>query len=464
MPFCMPAPQRWIASIILPLALCSEWIHSQETPPIAPVSPDTLPSIQDAVEAHLGYVTDYCLDEYGKDDTGIWLGQIDIRTSKLPSLKPDTGSTRPATAWTFGNLYLDQPTMVAAVEMGRRTGCKCYQDSITRYLGDQLERMLPGTSDPFQMLLSSDYDLIRDEFVSSDQSWTTWNYLPAWEILARESPESVRVCFNNLLNRTNALHRKLNKNPQNPISISITELWMARSITVASLSWMENHFEEESESWRQKALALTQLSDIDLKIFKHLPAGVKASWLNAVTSHPSLASQLSETQQRRLLAPFVHETGVPSDDQSQNEPPPESKTPSSKISSIEGELRYAEACLTAWTQTKHLSWLEQARSKLPPIETSLKDPEPSFTTAGTYGRVIHFMNRYGQLTNEDRYQILARHVADQAMQTFYEPRLGMFRSRSESNLCDSRDGIGFLLLALLALDGDDPTITSSLRF
>lgn len=478
MRYWIPLPHRWMVCIILNLAFASATLtHAQERPPIAPVSRDALPAIKDAVEAHLGYVTDYCLDEYGQDETGIWLGQIDIRTSKLPGVESLRDSKTHSTIWPFGNLLLDQPTMVAAVEMGRRTGCKCYQDSITRYLRDQLQRMKAGTDDAFQVMLTSDYDLIRDKFVGSEKSWTTWRYLPAWEILNRESPEALRIHLENMLQNTNDILQRVDA-PTEPdksakadtsadsghtIGTLATERWMARSRTLSTLMWMANHFQSESDSSLARALPLTKLSEVDRQTFHQQPLGIQANWLNAVTSHPSLAPQLSEIQQQLPLLKVANPAGLTSE-------PSKEKSEAEAAGMIpnrfgfDDDCRYAEACLTAWKQTQQEAWLGQTKRKLVEIETRIIEQQSSFTRAETYGRAIHLLNRYSQVTNLDRYKKLADSLANQAMKDLYEPRLGMFRSRTGIDFCDSRDGIGFLLLALLALDGDDPTDASSLRF
>lgn len=476
MRYWIPLTHCWMVFIILDLAFASAALtYAQERPPIAPVSRDALPAIKDAVEAHLGYVTDYCLDEYGKDETGIWLGQIDIRTSKLPSVQSLKDAKTDSTIWPFGNLLLDQPTMVAAVEMGRRTGCKCYQDSITRYLRDQLKRMKPGTSDSFQVMLTSDYDLIRDQFVGNENSWPNWQYLPAWEILNRESPEAFRVHLENMLQNTNEILQRVdapkdrsesaeaNKSADSghPIRTLAAERWMSRSSTVSTLLWMANHFESESDSLLAQALPLAKLSEVDRQTFHQLPLGIRANWLNAVTSHPSLAPQLSMIQQQLPLPESANSVGITS---KLNKPEAETAGASPDRFSFDDDCRYAEVCLTAWKQTHQQAWLDETKRKLLEIETRIIEQQSLFTRAETYGRAIHLLNRYSQLTNEERYKKRADSLANQAMKDLYEPRLGMFRSRTEIDFCDSRDGIGFLLLALLALDGDDPTEASSLRF
>ena len=55
-------------------------------------------------------------------------------------------------------------------------------------------------------------------------------------------------------------------------------------------------------------------------------------------------------------------------------------------------------------------------------------------------------------------------IAKEAMKKLYVPKMGMFRSHLGENRCDSADGPGLLLLSLMYLEGDDPTLKSSLQF
>jgi uncharacterized protein YyaL (SSP411 family) len=78
--------------------------------------------------------------------------------------------------------------------------------------------------------------------------------------------------------------------------------------------------------------------------------------------------------------------------------------------------------------------------------------------------MIHFYLRFGDATENRDYLSLARELADNAMSSLYEPRLGMFRSKLDSDICDARDGTGFLLIALLMIEGNDPTLGSAMKF
>ena len=81
-----------------------------------------------------------------------------------------------------------------------------------------------------------------------------------------------------------------------------------------------------------------------------------------------------------------------------------------------------------------------------------------------YGRAIHFLVRASEVMKRPTYHTFARDLANEAMASLYVAKMGMFRSHPDENRCDSADGPGFLLLALMYLEGSDPTKQSALQF
>jgi hypothetical protein len=102
-------------------------------------------------------------------------------------------------------------------------------------------------------------------------------------------------------------------------------------------------------------------------------------------------------------------------------------------------------------------WIEQIRRSLPANDSRR-------AWAEDYGRVIHFLVRASEVLQQSDFRDLAVEVADQAMEQLYVPKKGMFRSHPGEDRCDSVDGPGVLILALLYLDGSDPTLESAFRF
>ena len=280
-------------------------LPAQEKGTLIPVPRDTLPSKTEAVEAHLGYVTDYCLDEYGKKATGIWLGQIDIRTSKLPEKLEELQNEDAPLRWTQANLYLDQATMVAAIEMGRRTGCKCYQDSITRYLKEHLALLSPNTNDPYGIALHQFYDLISDQFEEDISEGLLQHHAPAWEILAKESVRFTKFRVKTLLNEPNQGHFA-KPAPLVSNNLASTEI-INQSIALLSFAWLAESYPAAAESMIGLAVSLLKSGSERIDQVTQCSANVKGLWLKALIALSDISEHYPDDQANEDLAELVRE-------------------------------------------------------------------------------------------------------------------------------------------------------------
>ena len=121
----------------------------------------------DAIEAHMDYVTEYAFDEFGpKDELALWLANIDIRKATLPKELQTEGNSesKPFPQRPVSNLYLDQPTILAAMELGKRTGCKCYSDAAEIYISDWLDRAKEDARIGKRFGFEYSYNVITDQF------------------------------------------------------------------------------------------------------------------------------------------------------------------------------------------------------------------------------------------------------------------------------------------------------------
>ena len=435
---------------------------SQSVP--VPVPRDAVPSIAEAVEAHLGYVTDYSLDQYGRQQTGIWLGQIDIRTSGLPNAQ---GSDKAVAEqpWVGSNLYLDQPTMVAAVELGRRTGCKCYQESITRYLEAHVRLLKRNSQSPktqpldFRTCLDSNYDLFLDRYVLTNPKYfSTGIYSPAWEILWQESNQLTRRAIESLTQDVLSDTQVRNDSPEAITSDENGQFHKA-AISLSAASWLLENHPMGTDSLRNTAAQISRLrprreNDLTPRTLtlwtRALMDFDKATGSEATPSNwqPGIDNRLRSHQQLQISGTQDIRSAFSS----------------GGANKFNGRLAWAELCLTAWKETGKIKYRDEAKRYADVLTEQFREKPLKKHNAETYGRVLHFLHRFGKEMKNTQYSNAAKIISKQALQQLYSPKMGMFHSHPDTNRCDSREGIGFLLLALLYLDGHDPTETSAVNF
>jgi len=80
-----------------------------------------------------------------------------------------------------------------------------------------------------------------------------------------------------------------------------------------------------------------------------------------------------------------------------------------------------------------------------------------------FGRAIHLFCNASEVLQRPEYLDVAKHWADQSVERLFVEKWGMFRSRIGVDRCDAVDGIGYLMLGLLAIE-DDPTTQSAFSF
>ena len=124
----------------------------------------------------------------------------------------------------------------------------------------------------------------------------------------------------------------------------------------------------------------------------------------------------------------------------------------------------AEACLSLHAKTGDQLSKEAVERWVNIIKQQLPADNMGGGYADDYGRAIHFLVRASEVLKNPGYRMLALDIANQAMEQLYVSKMGMFRSHPVENRCDSADGPGLLLLALMYLEGNDPTTDSSLQF
>lgn len=516
----LPCFARWrgrraYRSQLMFVMICSvSWSHAQEPPPAEPPVPiplaqdETATAFMDAVEAHMEYVTEHSYDQLGPRITPMWLSTIDLRSNGLPSpLMPRSprwnGSFLSAPG---ASLYWDQPTLLAAFELSKRTGCKCYSDAASNYITSFLTACATSkhTSciDPRFY-----YDVKKEESVDNTATLATCTpYTPAWETawatdkkLARQQIQAFIHSLTVATSSTDSVNHAKNTATGTP-NLTIEN----EAALIASLCWLAQQDTVQQKSLIQQALSLAQLriarrnrrTDLVPTEFNFpdkvndtssITIGAWASvlfWAADLTGEMEFETIAVETlrswltfgfdsQQRLYYYQVKCRTGLPVEKLA-----PENRSkdfPASSPHQInifehagrpahQSPLRMAEACLSLHATTGDQFSKEAAEQWVNIIKQQLPKNKLQRGYADDYGRTIHFLVRASEVLKNPGYRTLARDIAHDAMEQLYVSKMGMFRSHPGENRCDSADGPGLLLLALMYLEGNDPTLKSSLQF
>ena len=435
-------------------------------------------SYTDAVTAHLNYVTEHSLDEYGDEHTMMWLSSIDLKTNRLPDRAPSP-TRRPQSAWQAANLYWDQPTVVAARELARRSGCKCYEESVTYYTEDYLDRCLDQTSGYLVWGHSGFFDVKRDEARKiSGQPAGLFPHSPDWDSMWQVDRQKTELTIDEILESVNqdaalskiavwidAISWLAAKTNDRSGDLAQQLLQRARSVYArrhAETGLIETHqLQGQSLASTEVALLASSLirahAELNIAELEQMAAQLVERWLQYgfdPASQRFSASVLVTDGQRwagnsidGIKARILVEVFDP-------RPRPTSDFP----------MPMAEVCLTLYEQTQREVFREAVVRWVDQIKANLPVDESSGGYAEDYGRVIHFLVRAAEVLQERELRELAVTVADDAMRRLYVSKMGMFRSHFGEDRCDSVDGPGYLLMSLLYLDGDDPTEGSPLSF
>ncbi len=493
---------------------CGTWSHAQDQSPTEapipiPIAQDgTTTAFMDAVEAHMDYVTENSHDQIGPRTTPMWLSTIDLRTNNLPDpLLPSSPRWRGILLSAPGaNLYWDQPTILAAFELSKRSGCKCYSDAASAYITSFLTAC--STSNQTSCIDARFYYDVRVEQTvnNTDTLASCIPYTPAWETIwavdkkiARQQIQAFIQARTAKFSINKSVQRKKNATTGAPNLTIETE-----AALIASLCWLAQHDTHQQNLLIQQALSLAQLRIARrnrttglVPTGCNLPDQAQHTTLNTLGAWTNVlfwaASTTGETEFQKIAEQALHAwltVGFDSQQQSYHQQlecktgnpvkeflpgtHPEDR-PASNLRQIsiftqasrpahQSPLRMAEACLSLHESTGDPISKQAIERWFTIINQQLPKDEMQCGYADDYGRAIHFLVRGGEVLKNPKYLTLARAIANEAMEKLYVPKMGMFRSHLGENRCDSADGPGLLLLALMYMEGDDPTLESCFQF
>lgn len=500
--------------VVLFLTCCLTSSHAQ-APPVAdppipiPIAQDgASTTYMDAIEAHMDYVTEHSYDQIGPRSTPMWLSTIDLRSNGLPTpLMPRSPRWNGICISAPGaNLYWDQPTILAAYELSKRTGCKCYSDAASAYISSFFAACTTSkTASCMDPRFYYDVKLERP-IDNTGKLYICIPFTPAWETswtvdkkLARHQVEAFIHSRLADASSNRAVHNSQSDATDAP-DVDIE----SEAALIASLCWLAHQDTHQSKTLIKQALSLAKrrLGYRDHKTGlvptkRSLHTGGKdissigiGAWANVLFRAAEVTGEMEfqtiakqtlrawltvgyDTQQQVYYHQLECESGRPVEKVIQEN---HSKNPSTSRHqrtnifdhvhrpAYQSPLRMAEACLSLHEATGDPFSKQAAERWINMIKQQLTTDDSRVSYADDYGRIIHFLVRAAEVLKTPEHRLLARDIAKKAMEKLYVPKMGMFRSHLEENRCDSADGPGLLLLALMYLEGSDPTLESSLQF
>lgn len=485
---------------------------AQDDPPVpVPIPvPESLSPYAAAIEAHLDYLTEHSRDEIGDESTALWLATIDIRNNWLPKqrLPSKLRWHRRVTSPSGSNLYWDQPSIVAAMELSVRTGCACYEDSVQAYLRDSFQRCMTTKSGLLDWGHQRYYDVEADKIATdSGGHHVIFPHVPAWNYMWDVDHEVTKSTIEAIASahvrdfETGLFSSRADPNLKPNLDGAralltdskddVLPTLEAGAVLIESLCWLDHQTEDPDGRWAKLALRMATYSAShrhpNTGLIPNQPVqprwdrsastteiGLWASGLlragnyTEIKEFEQLADQAMRAWLKHGFDPAAKkyfgrlsiESGksVPLPNESPAHLPPLHAEIFDLQEKPTGNypMQMAEACLSLYEITNNdlyrtavERWIEQLRNSLP-----ANGDHGAY--AEDYGRAIHFSARASKVLDRPQWRELATEIADEAMDQLYVPRMGMFRSHPGEDRCDAVDGPGVLLLALLYLDGSLP--------
>ena len=452
----------------------------------------------DAITSHLDRLIATGADVYGPEPTAMWMSCLDIHTGRYPlddSRPPEIGKRvyRNIDAPKGCSLYWDQPSIVAAHNLGRLTGGHRYAQAADAYVAAFLERCVAGNG----MFLWGNhyyYDAYRDAVLyfkgeetpqpvdmATEDGWLheIRPFSPAWETFWQISPAATERAIRQLAEQhlfdpaVGGFNRHADRNRSHAFleagAVLVETLaWLNErvgdpalaemALRMARFSWshrgagtdlLENSpvFDRwdklvcttEVGLWAGSLLRAAQRTGLDE--FRAMARDAVAAYLRV-----GYDAQAGRYYGRLRVADGAPERGAKV---TPYQPDVHSDLWLALFPSHDYPMSLAESCLALYRSTGEAAFLEGVQRWARIIEEELPARGGRGAYAEHYGRCIHFLCGASQALDSERMRSLARRVADEALAVLYAE--GMFRGHPGEDRYDAVDGVGFLMLGLLYL-------------
>ncbi|MGB7347901.1 MAG: hypothetical protein WBD20_26990 [Pirellulaceae bacterium] len=414
---------------------------SQEPPIPVPMPIAQGVNYFECVETHFDRLIHYALDRYGSTRSAIWMSSLDINTNELSQV----ADVQPANDMRFvpgAYWYADQPMLVAAHAVATRSACKCYSDSADEYLRSYFHLVNDDAS--LQSLRETYWDAAddRQQPVGLLRSMLP-SCTPAWETMWRVGRERT----------TRIINREADRLLQTS-NLSMPEL----NIAIESLLWLARQSDERKTSASDHVSLLVSSGENQNKPpNKLMPRSQSVEAMRFSANCLAAAKSIDKS--------WLHDIGLEFGNAVCNLVADDAKANDALASAInEMDLRIAQCCLAIEGASNEIQLGDLVNQTVNRIGQALNNADHAIETSGVFGRAIYFLQSASISAQRPEYLELAKQVADVAIDKLFVEDCGMFRSRVGVDRCDAVDGIGYLMLALLAIDDNDPTAGSAFSF
>lgn len=467
------------------------------------------------VESHLSKIIDKGTDNYGEIATPMWMSALDVKTGNYPkddirsnevsnidrNIKVKDGNTVQAGKRVYRNIdaprgcsmYWDQPSLVAAYNLGKITGDNKYSKSLTEYIEYFLEKCV-AKNGIFLWGNHYYYDAYKDVVVwfksseeprpidlNKEDGWLheARPIPPAWDLFWQISSEKTEKCIkklaeNHLFNDDGGFNRHADKEA----GCAFLE---SGGILVQTLCWLYN--KNHDEDLLEKALKIANYSwqNRNEKTNLLINNPTMQRWDSRVTttevglwagclvrsakwSNNNFLLEIASKAVRAYLKygydqekesyygklKVADGTPLLGGKDTQFQPGDYTDIWNPLFPSHDYPLAFAEAVLLLYQIENKGKYEEAIDNWVKIIERNMTQTDSRCVYAEHYGRCIHFLLDAAKVLQQPGYQKLARSIADDSIEKLFKH--DMFRGHTGEDRYEAVDGVGYLLLSLIKLD------------
>jgi hypothetical protein len=432
------------------------------------------------VASHLRRILESGTDDGGPVRTGMWLASLDTRTGAPVKDNTPRRVYRLIGAPNGSTLYWDQPLVVTAFELSRLSDDPRYARAAAAYIQAFLEHCVADDG-MFQWGNHQYYDIVEDRVVRFSGGYHELRPItPAWELFWRTAPGVCERYIRTMADRhlfdreTGGFNRHDNRTREHAflesggiLAESLAWLYaktrdpdlLGTALRIARYSYRHRGAETglvvnepdkgrwdakvsttEVGVWAQSLLRAAEYTSC--REFVEMAAGAIGAYLKYGY----------DAKAQRYYGQLEVATGRPVVPAAKGYWPGRYSDifNSDQWPTHDYPMAFADACLTLHELTGIGAFEVGAKHWAHIVENGIPAPRDRVVYAEQYGRCIRFLVRASRRLQEPALLGTASRLAGEATERLYEN--GMFQGYPGGHLYESVDGVGFLCLALLALE------------